>query len=60
MGIACSSVTGHAFHKMAEIISIGSIASARRRAREREATEACVVILEANLQLALQVFHAAP
>ena len=45
---------------MAEIISIGSIASARRRAREREATEACVCILEANLQLALQVFHAAP
>ncbi|MDX2171290.1 MAG: hypothetical protein SF182_29755 [Deltaproteobacteria bacterium] len=45
---------------MAEIISFGSIASARRRAREREASEACVCILEANLQLALQVFHAAP
>lgn len=44
---------------MAEIISIGAIASARRRAREREATEACVVLLEANLQLALQCFHAA-
>jgi len=45
---------------MAEIISFGSIASARRRARERAATEACVCILEVNLQLALQLFHAAP
>jgi len=44
---------------MAEIISFGSIASARRRAREREATEACVQILEANLQLALHLFHGA-
>lgn len=45
---------------MAEIISFGSRASARRRARERAATEACVRILEANLQLALHVFAAAP
>jgi hypothetical protein len=44
---------------MAEIISFGSIASARRRARERVATEACVQILDANLQLAWQRFHAA-
>lgn len=45
---------------MAEIISFGQRASARRRAREQVATEACVQILEANLQLALQVFAAAP
>ena len=42
---------------MAEIISFGSIASARRRVREREATEVCVQILEANLQLTLQLFR---
>jgi hypothetical protein len=45
---------------MAEIISFGSRASARRRAREQAATEACVRILEANLQLALHVFATAP
>jgi hypothetical protein len=45
---------------MAEIISFGSHARARRRAREQAATEACVHILEANLRLALHVFAAAP
>ena len=44
---------------MAEIISFGSRASARRRAREQAATEACVHIREANLQLALHVFASA-
>lgn len=45
---------------MAEIISFGQRAGARRRARERATTEACVRILEANLQYALQQFAAAP
>jgi transposase len=45
---------------MADIISFGQRASARRRAREQAATEACVHILEANLQLALHVFAVAP
>lgn len=45
---------------MAEIIPFGQRASARRRAREQAATEACVHILEANLQMALAVFSSAP
>ena len=45
---------------MAEIISFGQRASARRRAREQAATETCVQILEANLQFALHVFATAP
>jgi hypothetical protein len=45
---------------MAEIISFGSHASARRRAREQAATEACVRILEANVQWALHVLAMAP
>ena len=44
---------------MAEVISFTQKAGARRRARERAATEACVRILEANVQLALHRFHLA-
>lgn len=45
---------------MAEIISFGERASARRRAQAQAATAACVRILEANVQLALQRCAAAP
>ena len=45
---------------MAEVISFGHIVRARRRAREREATEACIQILEANLQLSLHLFATGP
>ncbi len=44
---------------MAEVISFGQKAGARRRARERAATEACVRIVEANVQLALHRFGVA-
>ena len=45
---------------MAEIISLPRAIRERRRARERAATEACVHILEANLQLTLHLFSAGP
>ncbi len=45
---------------MADVISIHDIARDRRRARERAATEACLDILEANLQLTLYLFSTAP
>jgi hypothetical protein len=45
---------------MADVISINEIARDRRRARERAATEACVHILEANIQLTLHLFSTAP
>ncbi len=45
---------------MADVISITNIARERRRARERAATEACIHILEANLQFALQLFSGGP
>ncbi|MGD9764895.1 MAG: hypothetical protein AB7V27_14390 [Candidatus Binatia bacterium] len=45
---------------MAQIISIGEVASARRQARQRETAEACLHILEANVRLALYRFSAAP
>jgi transposase len=45
---------------MAEIISFGPRASARRRAREQAATAACIQILEANVQLALHRCALAP
>jgi hypothetical protein len=44
---------------MADVISFAEIARDRRRARERAATEACLQLLEANLQLALQLFATA-
>jgi hypothetical protein len=45
---------------MAEIISLPRVIRERRRAREHAATEACIHILEANLQLALHLFSSAP
>lgn len=45
---------------MADVISFNEIARDRRRARERAATEACIHILEANLQLTLHMFATAP
>lgn len=45
---------------MAEIIPFEQRASARRRAREYATTEACVQLLEANIQMTLAVFAAAP
>jgi len=45
---------------MAEIVSFGDIVRARRRARERERTEQCIRIVEANIQLTLQLFSLGP
>jgi hypothetical protein len=45
---------------MADVISLPRVIRERRRARERAATEACVSILEANLQLTLHLFSAGP
>ena len=45
---------------MAEIISLPRAIRERRRAREAAAAEACVRILEANLQLSLHLFSAGP
>ena len=44
---------------MADVISFRDIVRERRRARERATTEACVQLLEANLQLALHLFAGA-
>lgn len=45
---------------MADVISFTHVVRERRRARERAATEACVRLLEANLQLMLHLFATAP
>ena len=45
---------------MAEIISLPRAIQERRRAREYAASEACVHILEANLQLTLHLFSSGP
>lgn len=45
---------------MADVISFSQIVRERRRARERAATEACIHILEANLQLTLHLFASGP
>ena len=45
---------------MADVISFSHVVSARRRARERAATEACIHILEANLRLALLLVNTGP
>lgn len=45
---------------MAEIISLPRAIRERRRARETAAAEACVQILEANLQLTLHLFSTGP
>src|SRR5215813_9866688 len=59
-----SPVTGHALPvgscAMAEVIYLPRFVRERRRARERAATEACIQILEANLQLTLHLFSAGP
>lgn len=41
---------------MADVISFTHVVRERRRARERAATEACIHLLEANLQLTLHLF----
>lgn len=45
---------------MAEVISLPRVLRERRRARERAATEACIQILEANLQLTMHLFSTGP
>jgi hypothetical protein len=41
---------------MAEIVSFADGLRARRRAREREYTEQCIRIVEANIRLTLHLF----
>ncbi len=45
---------------MAEVISIGDLVRARRRAREQREIAACIAILRANLELALERLDTAP
>ena len=45
---------------MADVISFTEVVRDRRRARERAATEACIGLLEANLQLTLHLFASGP
>jgi hypothetical protein len=45
---------------MADVISFSQVVRERRRARERVAAEACIRILEANLQLTLHLFSSGP
>lgn len=45
---------------MAEIIAFADIVQARRRGQQRALTRQCIALLEANLQLALAAFAAAP
>ena len=45
---------------MAEIVSLADAIRERRRAEQREQTEACVDILEASLQLVLRLFRGGP
>ena len=45
---------------MAEIVSFGDIVRARRRSRERERTEQCIRIVEANIKLTLHLFSMGP
>jgi hypothetical protein len=45
---------------MADIISLPRVIRERRRARERAATEACIQILEANLQFTMHLFSTGP
>jgi hypothetical protein len=46
--------------RMAEIVSFADGLRARRRARERERTEQCIRIVEANIRLALHLFAIGP
>ncbi len=45
---------------MAEIVSFGDIVRARRRSLDRQRTEQCIRIVEANIKLALHLFSTAP
>jgi hypothetical protein len=45
---------------MAEVVSFGDILRARRRSRERERTEQCIRIVEANIALTLHLFSSGP
>ena len=45
---------------MADVISFAEVVRARRRAKQREYTAACVRILEANLRLTLWLFSSGP
>ena len=45
---------------MADVISFNQLVRERRRARERAAAEACVHILQANLQFTLHLFSSGP
>jgi transcription elongation GreA/GreB family factor len=45
---------------MAEIIPFRDIVHARRRDQQRALTRQCIALLEANLQLAVAAFTAAP
>lgn len=45
---------------MADVISFGDVVQQRRRARERAATEACLQLLEINLQWTLHLFATGP
>jgi hypothetical protein len=45
---------------MAEIVSFAEGLRARRRAREREYTEQCIRIVEANIGLTLRLFSMGP
>jgi hypothetical protein len=45
---------------MAEIVSFEDVLRARRRAREREYTEQCIRIVEANIRLTLHLFSMGP
>ncbi len=50
----------HHGRTMADVISFNQVVRERRRARERAATEACIHILEANLQWTLRLFSTGP
>ena len=45
---------------MAVVIPFQDVVRARRRSAERESTERCIEIIEANLCVALEAFHTAP
>lgn len=45
---------------MAQVIPFAEVVRARRRAREQREIAACLEIIEANLRLALHLFHYGP
>jgi hypothetical protein len=46
--------------RMAEIVSFADGLRARRQARERQRTEQCIRIVEANIRLTLHLFASGP